>query len=354
MSKLILYCICATALLTALPARASSNRVALVIGNRDYKFAALENPLNDARDIRSKLEKLGFDVIYRENAELQGMESAIEEFGESLSGRQVGLFYYSGHGIQYEGENYLIPVNNQNISDASLKYKALNVGLLLDTMKKAAHPVSIVILDACRDNPFRGFRNLGSRGLANVSGPAGSIIAFATAPGSTAADGIGGRNGTYTGHLLANLDTPDITIEELFKRVRRGVSQETGQRQITWENSSLNGDFCFVNCPRDSAIERAEMQRLQEQNRLLEERLKAVQQQRQNASQADSETAAQQKAAEQQLEALLQQNRDLQNRLKSQEQTFAQRREPPADAPKPSAAPQQPVKQRRIELPPAL
>jgi uncharacterized caspase-like protein len=266
----------AAAFFAVFAAQAANDRVALVIGNRDYAYSPLENPLNDARDMRDKLKSLGFEVVYRENADLQSMETAVGQFGEKLRGRQVGLFYYSGHGIQYEGENFLIPVDNANFSENSLKYKALNVGLLLDTMKSAAHPVSIVILDACRDNPFRGFRAMGSRGLANVSGPAGSLLAFATAPGQTAADGIGGRNGIYTKHLLAHLDTPDITVEELFKRVRRGVGSETVNRQVTWENSSLSGDFCFVNCPKESVAAQVEMDSLQQHNRLLEERLKQL------------------------------------------------------------------------------
>lgn len=227
--------------------KASGSRVALIIGNKDYVHNPLRNPLKDARAIRDKLKKLGFDIVYRENATLQQMEKATEEFKRKLSGQSVGLFYYSGHGLQYEGENYLVPVNDSGINEASLKYKAFNLGLVLDNMKSSAQPVSIIILDACRDNPFRGFRSTGSRGLVPVSGPTGSIIAFATAPGQTASDGSG-DNGIYTTHLLSHLEEPGITVEQMFKKVRQDVEEDTHKKQIPWENSSLSGEFCFNGC----------------------------------------------------------------------------------------------------------
>lgn len=301
--------------------QAASDRVALVIGNRDYAYAPLQNTINDASDMKDKLTALGFEVIYRKNADLQAMEEAVVQFGERLKGRQAGLFYYSGHGIQYEGENYLIPVDNgKSFGATTIKYKALNTGLVLDTMKAAGQPVSIVILDACRDNPFKGFRSTGYRGLANLSGPAGSLIAFATAPGDTASDGAADRNGTYTKHLLANIGAPDITVEELFKRVRRGVAEETGNRQITWENSSLRGDFCFVRCPDAVEKNRAEMDRLQEQNRLLEERLKQVESERAGLV-GEMDRAGEQQARQEaeQLQRLLEQNRLLQEQIARQQ-----------------------------------
>jgi uncharacterized caspase-like protein len=301
MRKSILGVIAAAAFAAGPQAHGAAERLALVIGNRNYAYSPLENPLNDARDVRARLESLGFEVMLKENADLQAMEKAVEQFGNKLRGRQAGLFYYSGHGVQYDGENFLIPVDNANLTENSLKYKALNLGLLLDTMKNAAQPVSLVILDACRDNPFRGFRALGSRGLANVSGPAGSLIAFATAPGQTAADGVGGRNGTYTKHFLAHLGTPEITVEELFKRVRRGVGEETRNRQVTWENSSLSGDFCFVNCP-GTGTAKAELESLQEQNRRLEERLRQAERERE-ATKTREERLAQVEAEERRLRA---------------------------------------------------
>ena len=317
-------------LITLPPAIASSDRVALVIGNRDYSFSPLNNSVNDAQDMKAKLEKLGFEVIYYQNAPQIVMDSAVEEFGRQLEGRQTGLFYYAGHGVQYEGENYLIPVDfdGKSMSESALKYKSLNVGHLLETMKNAKSPVSIVILDACRTNPIKktsrsiGFGDRGDRGLANISGPDGSLIAFATAPGFTSSDGSNGRNGIYTKHLLANIDTPGISVEEMFKRVRRGVRQSTGDHQTPWENSSLSGDFCFVNCRNDddNVQEQAEKERLQQEKQQLEAKLKALQQERENAEQTDSEQSAQQRAKEQELQTLLQQKRDLEAKLKNQEQ----------------------------------
>jgi hypothetical protein len=172
------------------------------------------------------------------------MEEAIDGFFHKLRGGGAGLFYYAGHGIQVAGSNYLIPVDARVSSEADVKYNGVNVGLVLGKMQDAGNELNIVILDACRDNPFsRSFRTT-SRGLARMDSPRGSFIAYATAPGGVAADGSG-RNGIFTKHLLTHLATPGLKVEEVFKRVAIEVDRETRGSQLPWRSSSLIGDFYF-------------------------------------------------------------------------------------------------------------
>ena len=226
------------------PAAANELRVALVIGNSAYKESPLANPVNDAADIANALQDAGFKVILRRNANTRDMRQAIREFGTELRRAQVGLFYFAGHGIQVKGNNYLVPVGSDIETEADAEDLAIDANYALRTMEEAQVKVSIVILDACRNNPFaRSFRSA-SRGLAQMSAAAGSFIAFATAPGSVAADGKG-RNGMYTKHLLASLSQPDTNLLQVFQRTRAGVVTETGGKQTPWESTSLVGDFYF-------------------------------------------------------------------------------------------------------------
>ena len=220
-------------------------RVALLIGNSNYKASPLRNPSNDAKDMGQVLEDLNFDrVILVLDANLQEMDSAVNEFYTELGRGSVGVFYYAGHGIQSHGENYLIPVDAEIALETDLRYKALPLGLVLNRIDDASNDVSIVILDACRNNPFsRSWRSSAS-GLATVDAPKGVFIAYATAPGSVAGDGEG-RNGTFTQALLKYIRTPGLTVEELFKDVRVEVQSVTRERQIPWDSSSLTGDFSF-------------------------------------------------------------------------------------------------------------
>lgn len=220
-------------------------RVALLIGNSNYKVSPLRNPSNDAKDMGQVLEDLNFDrVILVLNANLQEMESAVREFYTELNQGSVGVFYYAGHGIQSQGENYLIPVDAEIELETDLRYKALPLGHVLNRIDDASNDVSIVILDACRNNPFSRSWRSGTSGLATVDAPKGVFIAYATAPGSVAGDGEG-RNGTFTQALLKYIRTPGLTVEELFKDVRVEVQAVTGERQIPWDSSSLTGDFSF-------------------------------------------------------------------------------------------------------------
>jgi len=217
---------------------------ALVIGNGSYKSSPLKNPVNDAIDIAAALKKLGFDVILITNADRRTMERSIRSFGRKLHSGGTGLFYYAGHGIQVEGTNYLIPTRAVIESEADVQYEAVDAGRVFSQMEAAANGLNIIVLDACRDNPFsRGFRS-GNRGLAKMDAPIGSFLAYATAPGSVAADGTG-RNGLYTSRLLKYIMTPGLEIEKLFKNVRMEVAKSSSYKQVPWVSSSLIGEFCF-------------------------------------------------------------------------------------------------------------
>lgn len=228
--------------LTVSSATVTERRIALVIGNSAYPGAPLKNPVNDAKDMAAALRKLGFNVIEKTDATQKEMNRSIAQFGERLRTDSVALFYYAGHGMQVKGKNYLIPIDAQIVSESSARVEAVDVDGVLDQL--SVSPLNIVILDACRNNPFeRRFRNVGG-GLAQMDAPRGSLIAYATAPGKIAADGEG-RNGLYTQELLKNIQTPGLSLEAVFKRVRNGVIQRSGEAQTPWEASSLTGDFYF-------------------------------------------------------------------------------------------------------------
>jgi len=229
--------------LQLLAAEAAPRRVALVIGNAAYPGAgALKNPANDARDVAARLKRMGFEVIVRTDLKQKEMLRSLTEFGDKLQPGAEALFFYAGHGMQVRGRNYLIPVDAEIRSENAVSSEAVDVDQLLDKLSLAR--LSIVILDACRNNPFeRSFRG-GGQGLAQINAPTGTLIAYATAPGKVAADGTG-RNGLYTAELLAAMDTPEIKIEDVFKRVRANVVKKSNEAQTPWESSSLTGDFYF-------------------------------------------------------------------------------------------------------------
>lgn len=229
----------------ALPPAAPSQRLALVVGNGAYKEAPLKNPVNDALDMAKVLEESGFAVILKTDADRRTMDEAIQEFGKKLMNGGVGLFFYAGHGIQVAGANYLIPVAAVIESEADVRYNGVDAGYVLGKMEDAGNEVNIVILDACRDNPFgRSFRS-GVRGLAKMDSPRGSLIAYATAPGALAADGVEGRNGIFTKHLLRYLSEPGLKVTDALDLVRVAVVEETDKQQVPWTASSLIGNFYF-------------------------------------------------------------------------------------------------------------
>jgi len=234
-----------------LAASASSDkRVALVIGNGKYSSSPLSNPPNDARDMAAALRRIGFDVIEKTDVTQKEMNRAITQFGSKLTSDTVALFFYAGHGMQVKGRNYLIPVDAQIENEASVRSETVDVDAVLDQL--SASSLNIVILDACRNNPFeRRFRSVGG-GLAPMDAPKGTLIAYATAPGRVASDGDG-RNGLYTQELLKVIRTPGLEVEKAFKRVRASVARATGDNQIPWEASSLTGEFCFGTCSGNSS-----------------------------------------------------------------------------------------------------
>jgi len=231
--------------ITAAPPVAE-RRVALVIGNSRYAVGPLNNPGNDARAITDLLQSLGFEVLSHVDLDLVGMRRALADFGERMAEGGVALFYYSGHGLQVGGKNYLVPLRARLTSERYIAAETVEVDAVLKEMDAARNRLNVVILDACRDNPFaRGWKSA-ARGLAQMSGPPGTFIAYATDPGDVAADGDPGTHGVYTGELLRALPEPGLKIEDTFKRAARGVIDKTRGRQRPWFLSSFTGDFSFV------------------------------------------------------------------------------------------------------------
>ena len=258
---------------------AAEQRVALIIGNSAYPAAArLRNPVNDATAMANKLRALGFDVVLKTDASQRDMTRAISQFGQKLAPGSVSLFYYAGHGMQVRGKNFLIPIDAEIETEGSVHSEAVDVDQLLNQLGPAR--LSMVILDACRNNPFeRRFRSTGSGGLAQIDAPTGTLLAYATAPGKVASDGSG-ANGLYTEALLKALDTPGLKVEDVFKQVRISVIKASDNQQIPWESSSLTGEFFFrppvetKSATADERFLKAEKDRLELQRALEEERKK--------------------------------------------------------------------------------
>jgi len=243
------------------PTTTTGKQLALVIGNSQYEFSQLANPKNDATDIAGVLRQMGFEVILKKDLNQVAMGKAIRQFSTRLSRQPgVGLFYFAGHGTQVDGQNYLFPIDNNKIGDKhDLASYAINVNAhVLARMEEANNQLNVVILDACRDNPFRGFkRSLGrgmGRGLAKVESSRGTIIAFATAPGDTASDvSIGKRNGLFTKYLLNGLKKAQKNhqrIDDMFMEVSNGVIQESGNDQVPWYSASLRKPFVLGDVKR--------------------------------------------------------------------------------------------------------
>ncbi len=229
------------------PNNSSQSRTALVIGNANYIKAPLRNPVNDALAMSKQLKLMGFQVFTYTDVSQAEMKSAIRKFGDALNkSAGVGLFYYAGHGVQSNGKNYLIPVDANIEREYDIEDQGVDSGLILRMMELYKNPLNIIVLDACRNNPYsRGFRSI-QEGLAPVYvAPTGSIISFATAPGKTASDGDG-QNGLYTQELIKAMREPNKNLEEVFKAVRINVARISNSEQIPWTNSSLMGEFYFT------------------------------------------------------------------------------------------------------------
>ncbi len=223
----------------------AETRVALVIGNSSYAFSPLTNPKNDAEAVAKTLKAVGFAVTKVIDADQAAMRRAVVEFGRRLrQSDAVGVLYYAGHGVQVSGENFLIPIGVDIKDEAEVAFQSVNLNEVLRTMSAARSRLNIVILDACRDNPFPSSTRGGSRGLAHVVSASGTLVAYATAPGQVALDGDG-INSPYSVALARHIPTAGISLEEVFKRTRKQVMEETNSTQIPWESTSLTGDFFF-------------------------------------------------------------------------------------------------------------
>jgi len=248
---------------SALGPASAERRVALVVGNSAYKNTApLKNPSNDAVDMAGTLRRLGFEVIDGTDLSKREMEKRIRTFADKLQGADVGLFFYAGHGLQVDGRNFLAPVDATLRSDTDLDFEAIELNLVLKQLERNSR-VSIVFLDACRDNPLATNLALASRsvsigrGLAQVEKAVGMMIAFATQPGNVALDGEG-RNSPFTAALLRHIGSEGASINDVMIDVRRDVLETTNGKQVPWENSSLTGQFYFKPAaPGESATETA-------------------------------------------------------------------------------------------------
>jgi len=225
----------------------SKKPTALIIGNADYAVGKLRNPVNDARLVRSILKKLGFDIIYGENLNLREMKERLMDFGEILKKKGgVGLFYFAGHGVQIKGTNYLLPIGVKIRDEADVEFEGFQVARVTSKLELCENNLNIIILDACRNNPFAySFKRSYNRGLAQMSSGKGMLIAYATAPGNIALDGPGMGNGLFTYYLIKTIEIPGLSLERVFTITRQKVYQESKQQQLPWVSTSVLGDFKF-------------------------------------------------------------------------------------------------------------
>ncbi|WP_171175074.1 caspase domain-containing protein [Ruegeria sp. HKCCD8929] len=231
-------------------------RIALVIGNSAYgSVTALDNPSNDARLISRRLNELGFEVTELTDSDQVAMKRAIAQFGRDLraaGSEAAGLFYYAGHGVQSFGSNYLLPVDISLSDPADLDLLAVEARSVLHQMASAKNKTNIVILDACRNNPFEDLADMDDNGLAEMKAPTGTFLAYATDPGGVALDGEAG-NSPFTLSLAEHITVPGLPIEQLFKKVRVDVLNTTRGQQTPWDTSSLTRDFSFA--PQQTPIQ---------------------------------------------------------------------------------------------------
>ncbi len=224
---------------------ATESRLALLIGNSSYKNSPLVNPVNDVRLMEVALKESGFTVIKAENASIRDMRRLVRDFGDKLKATGgVGLFYFAGHGVQVRGENFLVSTDSDIRNEDEVADDSINANVVLEKMQSAGNRVNLVILDACRNNPFAVRSRTAVSGLANMSAPSGSLVAYSTAPGSVASDGSG-KNGLYTEHLAKVIRQPGLPVEEVFKQVRAAVRRDSNNQQTPWENTALEGQFFF-------------------------------------------------------------------------------------------------------------
>jgi len=294
---------------------AQGKRVALVIGNGAYQYTSpLSNPTNDASDMAAALKRLGFEVIEGRDLDESGMRRTIKRFAETLSGADVALFFYAGHGVQVAGHNYLVPIDARLENAVGLDFELVRLDVVHRTMERETK-TNVIFLDACRDNPLSRnlARSMGTRssqigkGLAVVESGVGTLISFSTQPGNVALDGEG-RNSPYAASLIRHISDPRDDLSTLLIQVRNEVMAATNDQQIPWEHSALRSKFYFAGLPpreptkpaepppaygAELAARTEELRRAVEEARLAREAAKAAEEQRLAALKAAEEVAKQ-------------------------------------------------------------
>jgi hypothetical protein len=261
MVRAALHILSFVAVLAACTVAHAAGKAALVIGNSAYRHVtALANPANDADDVAASLSRIGYDVTLVKDGDLKAMNDGLRAFLRSADRAESALIFYSGHGVQVKGRNYLVPVSAEIGDELDLDTQTVSLDKLLELLDGAAPRVKIVILDSCRDNPLtrKLVRGSGTRGLARIDLDAGSakgtLIAFSTSPGSVAQDGTG-RNSPFTAALLAHIETPDLDIRQMFGQVREDVDVSTQGAQTPWVNEAIIGSFAMSGAvPRPGRI----------------------------------------------------------------------------------------------------
>ena len=320
-------------------------RIALVIGNSDYQHVVrLSTPGNDAKDMCEQLRSLAFETTCRlDMPTRRALKDAIYDFARELNKGGVGVFYYAGHGVQYRGDNYIVPTGALVRVQADIEDEALGLSYLMENLAEAKNSFNMVILDACRENPFGTARKPGTGGLADVDAPPGTMVVYATSPGKVAFEDDS-RNGIFTGQLLKKLQIPGIDAENLIKQVIVAVQEETRRKfhveQNGWYKTSYTGRFCFAGCEdsqmtqdlarikreKDSLEERAKQlvaDNLESQKKIkaLEAQARSVQEELRKRTEEGSHAPTDKEDAEvaklrQQLEQLSQSNRELANQAR--------------------------------------
>ncbi len=282
-------------------------RRALVIGNSSYAFGPLKNPANDARAIAEELKRTGFEVAAATDLNREQMMDAIRAYGEDLArSKAVGVFYFAGHGVQFAWRNYLLPTDARVSRMEELQASGVDVNSVIESIARAANPMNVIILDACRENPFgRDFR-VEQKGLSQLDAPPGTLLAFATSPGNVASDGDG-ANGLYTENLLREIKVPEAKIEDVFKRVRLAVRRRSRGQQIPWESTSLEEDFYFLPPKELKKLAEEELEREFREQQAAWEKVQAAERQRQ--AKAERERLRKEEAARQEQAKLAEQRR---------------------------------------------
>lgn len=230
-------------------------RTALLFGNARYPDASLRNPVHDARLLAATLRDLGFEIVLAENASRDAMYLQVRQWLIGSADAQVRAFYYAGHGVQYRGNSFLVPVDAVFLAEDEIPEKAFNLSHVIEPLSRTTSGVNFVIMDACRAEPAalltrvqrrtRSIENMVGAGLVREVAPRGTVIAYSTSPGALAADNADSANSVFTRNLADQLKKPGLPIETVFKRVRLAVMRETRNAQVPWESSSLVGDFCL-------------------------------------------------------------------------------------------------------------